>query len=325
MTLFKKIQKLFLSCMTSILLCSYTTTSTTNQTIESTNSYSESNIDEELKKLDSRLDEFNIMGESHMNVENQLNDKDINFINQFVIRDENKLLLNNEVYKEMPINNLGLSAEDYKLEMGYEFPIESNVDYLVNYKKLSFVADNIDFMNYMVENECGKILDNGTMEFHCDEFIQQSFIMNFHLGWFKMTFTANYWATIFFGAMGLLINLTNLKDVKKLMNSSKDDFEKCFIEVGKDLINDSSTYWGNLITQNALTAASEVASILSIASTATWLGKVCKILQYILSHYLPGFIKGAAMVMSGLLNNYGSDVEIGVWWSNYNILYYKVK
>lgn len=326
--IFKKIRKALVGGMAVFFLCSFTeNTAPADSAVAASVGYGdggEDKFNEELKELNPRLDEYNIMGKDHVEVKNELSEEDRYVIGKFVTLDEDRITLHEEVYKEMPVNDLGLSPERYKQETGEEFPVEKDMKFLANHKKLTFVSDNIGLMNFMAENDYGRILDDGTLEVHSDDFIQQSFIMNFHLGWFSMKFTANYQATIFFGAMGLLVNVSNIRNVKRLMNASKSDFVNCFKDVGWDLIQNTSSYWGNLITQNAIAAAGEVMSILSIASSSTWVGRVIAILQYILSHYLPGFLKGACMVLGGLFYHYGCACEIGLWWSNYNILYYRV-
>lgn len=40
--------------------------------------------------------------------------------------------------------------------------------------------------------------------------------------------------------------------------------------------------------------------------------------------YAPGLLFGIVMILNGVLYQYGTDVEIGLWWSNYNVLNYKV-
>ena len=308
--------KVVVSVLISFLLCSFTNNS------KSTNS-SQTKFDSELKKIDENLDENYVLGSKHNEVVNQLSENDYKTIKEFIKVENNHIKLDEKIYTIMPINDYGLSIDKYKEKTGLEYQDEK-AEYISNYKTLKFVYDNIEIMNDLAENGYGTIHSDGTLSIESNDFIQQSPFMNFHVGWFRMYFRTNYIMTTLFGALGLLINFDNIKDVKSLLNADSSTFEKCFKDVALDLISDGESYFGNLMLDSLTTAVNTVISIKKIVLNSTWLGRLAEILKYIISHYAPGLLKGIAMVLSGIIYQYGTDVEIGLWWSNYSILSYSV-
>lgn len=262
-----------------------------------------------------------------MELENELLESDIETIGDFVSYDETHIELDDAVYQIMPVNDLYVSPEEYIQIIGEEYDYVSlsyEDEYLINYKKLTYVEDNMSLMNYMVENEFGFIDENGEIQFYEDEFVQQSLIMNFKLGWLKMTFTTNYCGSILFGALGLLINSDLVKNAKDFLNTREDVVKNCFTDVATNLIYEGCDYYGNLVISSMSKAVSTTMSIKEIVSQATFVGRLIKIVKYILGHYAPGMIRGTIMILDGVFLQYGTDVEIGLWWSNYNILRSKV-
>lgn len=315
---FKKLLVMMLAFVTSFSLCSFSID-------DGLNDGNEDEFIENIDNLSPTLDKECLYGEECFELENELSEEDREIIGEFVSYDETHIELNETVYELYPVNELYLSPTDYlEITKQDELIYDEVNEFSTNYKKLSYVLDNISLMNYMAENGFGYIKSNGEMEFIDDDFIQQSFIMNFKLGWFKMTFRTNYIGTVIFGAFGLLINFDSIKNVNKLLNATKDQFEACFNDVATDLILSGSSYFGNLMISSLATAVSTTISLLSIINQSTWIGRLIEIVKFMLKHYAPGLLRGVVMVLSGVLYQYGTDVEIGLWWSNYTILNYRV-
>lgn len=138
---------------------------------------------------------------------------------------KNHIDLNEIVYSVLPTNDHGLPTDKFKEKTGLEYQ-DDKLEYISNYKTLKFVSDNISIMNYLADNGYEIIQEDGTLVIETNNFIQQSFFMNFHIGWFKMNFRTNYWGTAILGAFGLPINFNNIKDVKSLFNADSSEFNK---------------------------------------------------------------------------------------------------
>jgi hypothetical protein len=314
---FKKTIAAMLTLITSFTLCSFTSS---NESADG----GEDEFAQNINELSPNLDKEYLYGNEDLGVENELSDDDIGIIKEFVSFDESHIELDNAVYEILPVNDLRISPSEYFEASGQEEPLDNGVtEYSTNQKKLSYVEDNVSLMNFMTENDYGRINSDGEMEFLDDDFIQQSFIMNFKLSWFKMTFRTNYWGSIIFGAFGLLINNDLIKDVNNLFNADASQFEECFKDVASGLILDGASYFGNLMISSLASAVNTTMTIKNIVMQTTWIGRLIKIVKYILSHYAPGLLRGIVMILSGVIYQYGTDVEIGLWWSNYTVLSYR--
>lgn len=314
---FKKIILTITTLITSFALCSFTDNSASFDG-------GEDEFIQNLDVLSPTLDKEYLYGDENFELENELTDEDVAVIGEYISYDETHIELIQTIYEVLPVNDLLLSPTEYTNVTGEE-PIYDEInDYSINYKKLSYVECSISLMNYMTDNEYGLINGNGELELYDDEFIQQAPIMNLKLSWFKMTFRTNYIGTVIFGAFGLLINFDSVNNVNKLFNATDDQLSECFRDVANDLILSGASYFGNLMISSLATAVSTTISLLNIVNKATWFGRIKEIVKFMLKFYAPGLLRGIVMILSGILYQYGTDVEIGLWWSNYNVLNYKV-
>ncbi len=299
---------LFLS---SLLLCGFT---------NDTNAAPQSEFDSEVQKLGSDLDENAVLGSDHVEVENQLSESEYQTIHEFIQIEETHIELDGKVYSAMPTNDAGLSIEEFKEKTGLEYQSDKT-EYVSNYKALKFVSDNIEFMNDFAENGYGIIQDDGTLSIESDEFMQQSSVfLSLHLSWFKTTFCANYKGTILLGGFGLVINYDAIKDVNAFLRAGSATFEECFNDVALDMINEGESYFGNQLLDSMLDVVNTIVMIKKVLTCSTFIGRLTLILKYIFGHYAPNLLKGVAMILGGIFYQYGTDVEIGLWWSNYTIL-----
>lgn len=125
-----------------------------------------------------------------------------------------------------------------------------------------------------------------------------------------MTFRTNYWGTALFGSFGLLINFDSIKDINALFNASSSELEQSFQDVPWNLISEGESYFGNVMLDSLTNAVNTVITIKNIVLSSNWIGRLITIMKYILSR--------------SVFYQYGTDVEIGLWWSNYNLLNYSV-
>lgn len=180
-------------------------------------------------------------------------------------------------------------------------------------------------MDYMAENGYGIIREDLSMEFVEDDFVQQEAMMNLHWHVFSVSFTANNVLTAVLGGIGAALNIGAIaKDVNALRNASKDELADAFRDVGMDLLGIREDYWGNEMLQNAYDVAAFVFSALDFLMDGTTAGRIKKILAFLLSHWFPGLLKGVAMVIGGIYHKYGCNANVGLWWSTYDILRYRV-
>lgn len=185
----------------------------------------------------------------------------------------------------------------------------------------------MSLMNNMAENGYGFIDKEGEIELYENDYARSiSFpLSNVKFSWFKITFRSNWWASTILGALGIAVNFDLFNDVNAFLNASSEQLESCFNEAAKDLIFLNCEYFGDLLVSSMASAVETVLTVNKIVLEVGTVKGVIDILKFVLSHYLPGLIRGVSMVLGSIRYQYGTDCEIGLWWSEYNILSYKVE
>ena len=312
----KKKQKLKL--LTTLSLCFFMLSSFTSKD-ENGEDLSQSRFDYEVERLDVDLDRTAAVGSEAVDLENQLSEKDCHLIQEFISIGEAGIELDDRVCSVMPTNDDGLPIKAFQEKSGCGYQ-KGNSVYFHNYQTLDFVSDNIGLMNEMVENGYGKIDKDGMLLIESSDFIQQSFFMNFKIGWFKISFRTNYWGTALFGTFGLLVNFDNIRDMNALFDADASELGHCFQSVAWDLISEGESYFGNVMLDSLTEAVNTVVEIKKIVLCSNWIGRLVMVVKYMLGRYLPGLLKGLVMVLGSVFYRYGTDVEIGIWWSDYDVL-----
>lgn len=311
-------------------------------------------FNDEVSKLGSNFDKDKELGDksSNFTFSNSLSEEDQEKFKPYVIKQSSGLLeLSKDIYTVYPIKNTVVDPTNPPVitnpgvgggstDLPYQPPVNGNLpghpsttgatllsdeELEENQKKVDFVNSNIDLMNDLSNSGYGSIDDDGTFEItDTNDYIQQSFIMDFRLGWFEMDFTVNYQGSVIFGTLGILINVGEIQSFQDFADDSSTDIYQAFCDITPDALGELSSF----IDNEWLSVASKIASTSSMVldvleSSGPW-GWVVYVAQYVLSHYVPSLVKGIFMVLGGYLFNYGTDVGIGLWWSNYNILSYSV-
>ncbi len=314
----KIIYKGIICTIISLLLCSFTVQNTGIDTPD----YDEFNckieqLDEDLDKKEGLKDKY----DECLDFENELSIEEKDAIEEFVHVEDNSIYLSDEIYQVMPIDDGNLTIEEHKglYELEYQ---EDNLIYFKNYKSIRFVKDNISLMNELVEDECGLILDDGTMEFEFNEYSRSSFpgFKSFELGWFKVYFVTDSFGTVAFGGFGVLVNLGNVKDIKNFLNASRDELVDFFGDVFFDFLSEVESYFGNLFLDNLTEIISIMLFANDIISCSSSFLIFVKVATFLLSHCLPGFLKGIVMILSGVFFKLSTKAEVGFWYSSYTIL-----
>ncbi len=326
----KKLFRLILAPLASLLLCSFTPSpySATDTSDSSGTDENQEKFDIEVSQLDPKLDENAVLGIDHEEMNNQLSEDDIDTISQFVGFDSSHIELDNSVYEERPVNDEKLCPDDYEEQYGVSYQ-DDNEEYKLNYRKLKYVSDNRALMNELTEQEYGIIDQNGFFQPYSSGITTQDIFSpniwpwsDVKYGWFQVSFTANYPFTTFLGFMGCLVNFGMLKDIRDLFRSSKSDFFSDLIAVADDSLGEISTYFSQELMDKLEDLADIIYTFVSAWNCTSVVGRIITLFKYIIGHYLPCLTKGVIRMIGSLLYHYGSKNEIGLWWSNYNLLNY---
>ena len=317
----KKISKVILLSVLSLLLCSFTSASPLDSYGTNNRDEKQEEFDEEVALLDPDLDEDAVLGKEHEIVDNQLTDEEIGQIGEYVFYDEKHIALDDAIYKAMPVNDECISPEKYEEEHGEPCPLDFE-EYKKNYRKLSFVSDNRNTINELVEQEYGLIDSTGSFEFFSNDYVQQFYVMNLRISWIRTTFTADDSVTIVLGFIGCLFHLGTIKDIRKLFNKDKTDAYSDLAAVADDALGEIPTFFSQEILDHLEDFADLLYSVFQIFQSTSFFGRLLTLLKYIIGHYLPGLLKGVIRLLGGGLYHYGSNDEIGIWWSNYSLTNY---
>lgn len=302
----------------SFLLCSFKPQTKTIETPDTEEFNSQINqLDEELDKKNALQDEY----EEYADFENELIDDEKCIIQDFIHIEENHIELYDGIYQVMPTNDNYLSINDYKELTGLEYQLGNNT-YLRNYRAISFVNDNINLMNELANDEYGIILDDGIIEYEFSEYSRRSTfgLKSFSIGWFKISFVTDWIGTSLLGALGIFINFNNIKNLKNFMNADYSELEDCFQEVAWDLLSEGESYFSSIFLDSLTEIISTVLTFIDAITSSSLFGIIKIIATYILGHYLPGFLKGIVLILSGLLFGYPTLANVGIRWSSYDII-----
>ncbi len=316
----KTIFKSLICTIVSFLLCSFTVENTDIDAPD----FDEFNckveqLDEDLDKKEGLKDKYY----EYLDFDNELSIEEKDVIQEFVYVCDNSIYLSDEIYQVMPIDDGNLTIEEHKELYGIEYQ-EDNLVYFKNYKSIEFVKDNIGLMNELAEDECGLILDDGTMEFEFNEYSRSSFpgFKSFELSWFKVYFVTDSFGTVAFGVFGVLVNYGNIKDIYNFLNASSFELEECFGDLTFDFLSEVESYFGNLFLDNLTEIISVMLLANDIISCSSSFLIFAKVATFLISHCLPGFLKGIVMILSGVFFKLSTKAEVGFWYSSYTIINY---
>lgn len=229
----KKMVSAALACFTIISLC---TSGSADGVSSGDDGYEE--LRENIESLSPTLDRNETFEFGDAEVDNELSKEDIDEIGRYVNVEDGHISLNEEVYGVMPVNDLGVSPEEYGEAVGYEYQYDTLDDYYINYKKLTYVSDNMDLMNGFVDEGMGVIDKDGNLEIVENDYVQQSYMVNYKLRWFKLTFKGDFRLTAFFGLVGILVNWKQIKNIEKMLTITGDEVQSCFEEFIQGFVTD---------------------------------------------------------------------------------------
>jgi hypothetical protein len=204
--------------------------------------------------------------------------------------------------------------------------------------RIDFIKENAALMNEMVEQGFGYVSEDGNFIVVDSEYQQQdTWVYDYSWSiWSNMQFKTNSWLSGIFAVAGLAMSFkTIFGDVKSLANNTKANpslikgkFSDLFnnnYAVKNAAFDASNEIIGDVNMADAIsrtvTFVMAVLSVLVTIMTATGIvGLVVGVVMTIASLYLPGLLTGMDLLFNGCVKNKGASVNIGWWWSNYNVL-----
>lgn len=93
-----------------------------------------------------------------------------------------------------------------------------------------------------------------------------------------------------------------------------------FGDVFFDFLSEVESYFGNLFLDNLTEIISIMLFANDIISCSSSFLIFVKVATFLLSHCLPGFLKGIVMILSGVFFKLSTKAEVGFWYSSYTIL-----
>lgn len=192
------------------------------------------------------------------------------------------------------------------------------------------MTKNIEVMNDLADKDYGSIAPDGEFKLYSNPtyFEQESFVLdwnwNFWSGWH---FTTGDSGTETFGGLGIVVNGLPyagdiLKAVKK-WKSDTDEFEEALGVVFLDYSNEMSSLlsykpdWFDYVVSFGLDSLTVAYDFLTYTTGLKWFVDLILDLAGI---YLPGLINSLYMIVLGFTEHAHTEVNIGWWWSSYDIL-----